>query len=162
MLIARMATLFLVLMTACGGGDKNAAAGDQQRDLQMSAVASGGGPNDPPGASTQPPGQPPQGSPSATPKPAAKPKPAVPKELTLGAGATVRSAATDTITSRHHKAGQQMSATVSEDVRNQAGRVVIPRGSTITFTITELAPAENKSARDGKLSLQAISVSING
>jgi hypothetical protein len=42
------------------------------------------------------------------------------------------------------------------------GRVVIPAGSQVTFTIVQIAPAENKAAKDGTLKLEATSVVING
>jgi len=82
--------------------------------------------------------------------------------LTLAAGAHIPATANDTITSRHNKAGESFTATVSQDIVDANGKVVIPSGSTLTFVILELAPAENRGQKDGKLSIQATEVAIHG
>ena len=61
-----------------------------------------------------------------------------------------------------NKAGKTVTAAVARDVKDRAGRVVIPAGSVVTLTVTELAPAKSKSAADGKLVLQATSVNVKG
>jgi hypothetical protein len=47
-------------------------------------------------------------------------------------------------------------------VKDRAGHVVIPAGSLVRLTVTALAPAENKSSKDGKLDFEANSVTVNG
>jgi hypothetical protein len=53
-------------------------------------------------------------------------------------------------------------ARIGDAVTSSDGRVVIPAGSEVTFTIVALKPAPNKSAKDGTLELRATSVMING
>src|SRR6266511_57750 len=77
------------------------------------------------------------------PRPAA-PKPAAPTSYTAAAGTSVPLAVSDTITTRHAKAGDAFTATVSQDVKDAAGHVVIPAGSTVQGTIDA---ADRKSTR---------------
>src|SRR5579884_3025491 len=56
--------------------------------------------------------------------PAPKAQPAAPTTFTLAAGTRMALAAADTISTRHAKAGDPFTATVSEDVRDAAGHVV--------------------------------------
>ena len=58
--------------------------------------------------------------------------------------------------------GQTITATVSQNVRDGAGRIVIPAGSEVTLRITAIRESENKSDNTGTLTLAATSVSING
>jgi hypothetical protein len=51
---------------------------------------------------------------------------------------------------------------VTTDVKDSRGRVVIPAGSTITLTITELQPANDKSKIDGKITVAVTSVTVRG
>jgi hypothetical protein len=53
-------------------------------------------------------------------------------------------------------------ATVGENIRDAKGNIVIPAGSVVTFRVTKLEHANNKSEKDGKLVLQAEEVSIGG
>ena len=71
-------------------------------------------------------------------------------------------AATDSISSRRNKVGETVTARISKDVRDENGRVIIPAGSTARFTITALAPAENKSATQGTINLQLASITVRG
>jgi hypothetical protein len=74
----------------------------------------------------------------------------------------VAAAMNRTITSRSDKAGETVTATVTADVKNGRGQVVIPAGSTVELRITQLEPARNKSQSDGKLALQVLAVSVRG
>ena len=56
--------------------------------------------------------------------------------------------------SRHDHAGETVTASVAADVRDTAGRVVLPAGSTVEMTITELRPATSRSQADGRLALR--------
>src|SRR3989441_11466266 len=63
------------------------------------------------------------------------------------------------ISTRHAHAGDAFTATVSQDVKDAAGHVVIPAGSTVSGTITAAVPAPNpKSA--GHIDLAVTSVSV--
>jgi len=74
----------------------------------------------------------------------------------------VETRSTRALTSRTNKAGETFTATVDEAVTSSSGKVIIPAGAEVTFTIVALKPAENKSAKDGTISLRATSVMVNG
>jgi hypothetical protein len=96
------------------------------------------------------------------PQPAASPAAAKSTTtLTLAAGTRLSLAASDTITTRHIKPGDSFTATVSQDVTDAAGRVVIPAGSTVQGSIVAAEPAPNPSS-SGKLELAVTSVSVRG
>ena len=98
--------------------------------------------------------------PPPTPRPAT-PKPAAPDALVLPAGTHADMAATDTITSRTAKPGDPFTARVVEDVKNAAGRVVIPAGAVVHGTIADVKPAPNPNT-PGTLTLAVSSVTIRG
>src|SRR5947207_11349668 len=87
------------------------------------------------------------------------PKPAAPAPLTLAAGTRVPATAVDTISTRTAKAGDSFSATVSQDVKDATGRVVIPAGATVSGTITAAEPAPNPNST-GKIDLSVRSVRL--
>ena len=58
--------------------------------------------------------------------------------------------------------GDEVTATVSTDVKDASGRVVIPAGSKVTLTITALHESENKGDSTGTLTVKPTAVSING
>ncbi|HEU4681529.1 MAG TPA: hypothetical protein VFS51_07285, partial [Gemmatimonadales bacterium] len=90
-------------------------------------------------------------------KPAAK---AVPRMLAAG---TAISAKFDAgINSRTHKVGQKLTGTVSSDVKDKNGRVVIPAGSKVHITIAAIHESERKSDKTGKLVLTPTKVVIAG
>ncbi len=80
----------------------------------------------------------------------------------LAPGTTIPATMRETIHSRHNQAGQTVTARVTADVRNAAGSVVIPAGSTVEMTIAELRPATSKSQADGQLALRVNALMING
>jgi hypothetical protein len=82
--------------------------------------------------------------------------------LVLPAGTAMTASVTDSITSQRNKVGESVSAQISEDIRDQNGRVIVPAGSTARFTITALAPAENKSATHGTINLRLASLTVRG
>jgi hypothetical protein len=160
----QLATLSLVVLAACSGGGKtNSATADSlSRDLNRPDAQASNALNDRPSAPAAPakaPKRKPRPKAPATPSPST---PAAPSPRTLAAGTLIPAEMTDSINSRHDKAGKTVSARVSSDVRDQAGRVVIPAGSLVKLTVTALAPAENKSSKDGKLDFEATSVNVNG
>ncbi|HEY8106328.1 MAG TPA: hypothetical protein VIE46_09485 [Gemmatimonadales bacterium] len=147
-----LATLSLAVLAACSGGGKSssASADSLSRDLSRPDAPTGNAMNDRPAA-----------TPAA--KPAkAKPAKVAPTPRTLAAGTLIEAAIADSINSRHDKAGKSVTAAVARDVKDHAGRVVIPAGSVVTMTVTELAPAKSRSAADGKLALEVKSVNVRG
>ncbi len=147
-----LATLSLAVLAACSGGGKSssASADSLSRDLSRPEAPANNAMND---------------RPTATPAPkAAKARPAkaAPTPRTLAAGTLIEAAIADSINSRHDKPGKTVTAAVARDVKDRAGRVVIPAGSLVTMTVTELAPAKSKSAADGKLALEVKSVNVRG
>jgi hypothetical protein len=97
-------------------------------------------------------------APTPPPKPAA---PAAPTAFTVAAGTRVPLSAGDTITTRHAKAGDAFTATVSQDVKDAQGHVVIPAGSSVQGTIDAADPRPNPNS-PGKLALSVHSVTVRG
>jgi hypothetical protein len=85
-----------------------------------------------------------------------------PAQRTVGEGTRIEATIDDALSSRHNKAGETLTATVSADVRDGNGHVVIPAGSSVGLTIAQLEPATNKSQHDGKLALDVTSVTVRG
>jgi len=164
----RFLVVALLGLAACGGGDRKATAADSlQRDLSLAPADSTAQINDRPAADTSPPATAPA---AATPAPTPKPKPPAPKpappqapsHYTLASGTTVEVTANDTVTSRHAKAGDMMTATVIDAVKDPAGHIAIPAGSIVNIKIVELKPAENKSSKDGTLQLEVVGITVRG
>ncbi len=122
-------------------------------------------PNRPPNASPAKPASTPPPAPSPAPDPAPPPAPAPapvpPPAPALAAGTNLAMSAAIEFSTKTHKVGQKVAATVSADVTDAAGRVVIPAGATVTMTIAELVVSENKDDQ-GKVVLNATSVSFGG
>jgi hypothetical protein len=163
--------LAAILLAACGGkGGDQAAADSLRRDLELAPAESTTALNDQPAAQPEaaPTPTPPAAAPKpkpAQPKPAPQPAPApAPKArtMTLDSGLAVTAAANDSLHSRRNKVGETFRATISEDVLDAKGNVAIPTGAVVTFTVTRLEHANNKSEKDGKLRLTAKEVEING
>jgi hypothetical protein len=106
---------------------------------------------------TQPPAR--RTSPPAP--PAARPNTPARATLRLTPGARFDMAATDTISSRTAKPGDPFTARVVEDVKDAAGRVVIPAGSVVNGTISDVKPAPNPRT-PGTLTLTVTSVTVRG
>jgi hypothetical protein len=58
--------------------------------------------------------------------------------------------------------GDTVTARIAADVKDNAGRVVIPAGSEVALKVTAIKESENKRDTTGTLTLQPTSVSING
>jgi hypothetical protein len=149
--------LSVALLGACAKGENasNASADSTARNLTLAPAESSAAMRDMPAT---PPPTPPVTAPVTRPRP---PAPAAPTTVTLPAGAHFGMAATDTITSRTAKPGDAFTAQVVEDVRNAAGKVVIPAGSQVSGTITDVKPAPNPNT-PGTLTLAVSSVTIRG
>lgn len=175
----------LTLLAACAGRDRTDAARADSlgRDLELAPAESTVTLNDQPTAT--PPGQASVQQPTTSVPPRQNPRPATPRPqqpapdpvvndpaparppvaaapLVLPAGTAMTASVTDSITSQRNKVGETVTAEISEDVRDINGRVIIPAGSTARFTITALAPAENKSATRGTINLQLASITVRG
>jgi hypothetical protein len=113
----------------------------------------------PPRPSPAPPAAP---SPEPAPTPAPAPPPAPPVVTTLSAGTVLETRSTVALTSRKNKSGETFTATVDEAVTSSSGKVIIPAGSEVTFTIVVLKPAPDKNAKDGTINIRATSVMVDG
>ena len=86
----------------------------------------------------------------------------VPAPASLDPGTTIHANLRESINSRRDKAGKTVTARVASDVTDERGHVVIPAGSTVEMTVTELEPARSKSQADGRLAVRVNSVTVNG
>ena len=149
----RLVLLTMAILAGCGGERDGAAAGNEStRDLQRPAVAANARLND---RASQTGARKPAAQAAA--KPAAK---AVARVLSAGTAIPAKFDAG--ISSRTHKAGQKLTGTVSSDVKDKAGRVVIPAGSKVYITIAAIHESERKSDKTGKLVLTPTKVVIGG
>lgn len=164
---AKRLSLFAVtLLAACAGETPDRMVADSlTRDLQLAPVDSSAVLND--RASAEPaapeaPAKPVATKPKPKPKPAPAPAPAAPAPLVLASGTVIPTAVDQEINSRHNKSGEIVTTTVSSDVIDSRGRVVIPAGSKVTMTISEIRESENKGDKTGKLTLTPTEVAIGG
>ena len=159
----RLAILTLALLAACGGDRSASMAADSlSRDLQRLPVDSSATFSDQAAATPVPaPAAPVATKPKAKPKPKPTPAPA-PAPLALAAGTVVATTMDREITSKTDKPGATVTGTVASDVTDATGRVVIPAGSRVTLTITEIHESENKGDKTGKLTLTPTAVVIAG
>jgi hypothetical protein len=142
--------LAVVALWACGGGEQSGSAADTTaRNLTLAPAESTAALRDAPVATPEPPA------------PAPKPKPPAPTTISLPAGTGFELAANDTITTRSARVGDPFTAIVASDVRNRAGRVVIPAGSVARGTLTAVKAAPNPSS-PGTLALSISTITIRG
>lgn len=140
------------LLAACGKGGPQSAA-DSTRSLDLVRSDSTYQLNDRPAANP---------APAPAPAPPPPPAPSRSRTLTLGSGTSIEATTDRTISSRNDKAGETFTATVSTDLKDNRGRVVIPAGSTVNLTITELQPANDKGKADGRITVLVSSVTVQG
>jgi hypothetical protein len=159
----RLAILTLALLAACGGDRSASMAADSlSRDLQRLPVDSSATFSDQAAATpVAAPAPPVAAKPKAKPKPKPTPAPA-PAPLALAAGTVVGTTMDREITSKTDKPGATVTGTVASDVTDATGRVVIPAGSRVTLTITEIHESENKGDKTGKLTLTPTAVEVGG
>ena len=162
----RLAILTLAVLAGCGGDRAASMAADSlSRDLQRLPVDSSALLSDQAAATPAP--MPAAAPVAAKPKPKPKPKPApapapAPTPRALAAGTVLATTVDREITSRTDKPGASVTGTVASDVTDASGRVVIPAGSKVTMTITEIHESENKGDKTGKLTLTPTAVEIDG
>ena len=156
MVAKKLVVLSLALLAGCGGQSDGSAAGDDStRDLQRPAVDASRPRSDraAKGSTTRAPAKT-----SAT-KPVAK---STARERVLASGTAISAKFDAGISSRTHKAGQKITGTVSSNVKDKSGKVVIPAGSRVHVTITAIHESERKSDKTGKLVLTPTKVEIAG
>ncbi|HJP57711.1 MAG TPA: hypothetical protein VJ847_11880 [Gemmatimonadales bacterium] len=175
-----LAVLGMAAMAACARGDTRdtAAADSLNRDLQLAPVDTTRPLNDRP-ADTAAPAAPAPAATTTRPRPTTTPprsttRPTTPApsssdagtgatpSRSLAAGTTIPATTNSQISSHTNKVGETVTATVSQDVKDASGRVVVPSGSTINLRITQIHESENKSDSTGTLALAVESVEMNG
>ena len=151
------ATLAAMALAACVQGEQQSQSADSTaRNLTLAPTESTAALKDLPARATE--------AAKAAPEkkaPVKKPVAAKPAPLMLAAGTRVPATANDTISTRTAKAGDPFSATVSQDVKDATGRVVIPAGATVSGTITAAEPAPNPNST-GKIELSVSNVTAHG
>lgn len=176
MLRTMITALTLAAVAACGRGAKSdtATADSLSRDLQLAPVDTTAVLNDRPTASAPAPAPRNASKPSrpatakprtptaSTPAPTASASPAAAPSASLAAGSRLAASTTAEISSVKNKVGDTVTATIASDVKDNAGRVVIPAGSEVTLAVTAIKPSGNKSDKTGTLTLKPTSVNING
>ncbi len=164
----------VLLIAACGGGDRSPAADSTALALvPQDSAATVVSPEElrpapapaPPPAQAQPPARrpvtqpvPPAAQPEPPPAPAPEPPPAA-APLRAAAGTEIVAVSTVQISSRTNKAGDSFTAKVTEAVVDGAGRTVVPAGSTILLRITAIKEAEN-TEDTGTLVILPVSVTV--
>jgi hypothetical protein len=82
---------------------------------------------------------------------------------TAPSGTTVEVTIRDEISSRKFSAGHAVEGSVSNDVMDSKGRVVIPAGSPVAIEITRISPSNAGDTRgEGTLELTVTSITVNG
>ena len=137
MIKATLAVFALTSLMACSRGDLDAASSDTSRNLDLVPTDTVNAFNDRPLA----------GAPAAR---------------TLAIGSRISGSLSQTINSSSTKEGETVTITVTSDVKDGRGRVVIPSGATVALLITDLEPATSRSDPDGKLALSVTSTTIRG
>jgi hypothetical protein len=161
----RLSLFAVTLLAACAGESPDRMAADSlSRDLQRVPVDSSAALDDRAPAAPEAPAAP--AKPVAAkpkPKPAPKQAPAAaPAPLALASGTVIATAVDQEINSKTNKAGETVTTTVSSNVTDSRGRVVIPAGAKVTMTITEIRESENKGDKTGKLTLTPTEVAFGG
>jgi hypothetical protein len=170
-----LTVLAVVGVAACGGDERRdvATADSLSRDLQLAPVDTSAELNDQPAPETT--AQAPTPAPAAprpAPKPAApRPQPSAPAATpapapaaapALAAGTTITATTDAEIRSRKNKVGDEVTATVGSDVKDAAGRTVIPAGSKVILKVTAIKPSDSKSDTTGTLTLDVAGVEVGG
>ena len=149
-----------VALFACARGERAGQSADSTaRNLTLAPTESTAALKDVPAPATEA-AKPAPEKKAPVKKPVA-PKPAPPAPLMLAAGTRVPTTASDTISTRSAKAGDPFTATVSQDVKDATGRVVIPAGAIVSGTITAAEPAPNPNST-GRIDLSVTNVTVHG
>ncbi|MBI3791802.1 MAG: hypothetical protein HY275_13115 [Gemmatimonadetes bacterium] len=87
---------------------------------------------------------------------------AVVSEHAVAAGTRVHATLDQALSSRTNNPGEALRATVSADVTNKQGTVLIPAGSKVQLTIDKLEPGSDQIRPEGRLWLIVNSVTVHG
>ncbi|HEY1338895.1 MAG TPA: glycine zipper 2TM domain-containing protein [Bryobacteraceae bacterium] len=156
--------VFALTAGACQKGqDQSQASDSTARNLTLAPAESTGTMRDVADHQTTNPPVAPPTNPPATRPPVARPPapPPGPRMAHLGVGTKMDMAANDTLSSRTAKVGDTFTAHVVEDVKDASGKVVIPAGSVVHGTITDVKPAPNPST-PGTLTVAVTNVTVRG
>ena len=152
--VAVLAMIAAFGMSACQKEQQSQSADSTARDLTLAPAESTAAmrdmPEHQPPAQPQPPRtQPPVRRSATPPAPPAAARPNTPARATLRLtpGARFDMAASDSISSRTAKPGDPFTARVVEDVKTASGDVIIPAGSVVNGTISDVKPAPNPRTR---------------
>jgi hypothetical protein len=80
---------------------------------------------------------------------------------TLPIGTEIHVALDDSISSRTDTAGRSITAQVTQSVTGSGGKVLIPAGSTVRFTVARLSSAKSKSSQ-GRFALSVEGIEVRG
>jgi hypothetical protein len=166
MCVHRLLLCLAAVGLACGGEPP---ADETARDLSLAPAESVAALSDTPAVGAPAPAEMPTPAPTTPAPQAAAPttpppaRPAGPTSTTLVAaeGTVVMLAANDTLTSRHNKRGETVTATLSTAVKDARGRTVIPAGALFVGSITDIAPAESPGGQ-GRMVITYTSVEFGG
>ena len=168
--MARIRTLFAVValvstVAACGGDTAREDEDVEIRDLRLPPVepiATIGVEPEPEPVQTSPQPEPTAARPRPEPKREPEPRRPEPEPvLSLAAGTVFTVTAQDTLTSRHNKIGDPVSARLREGVRDESGKLVMPPGAVFLGTISDVAPAESPGG-EGRMVLTFDRVEFDG
>jgi hypothetical protein len=84
------------------------------------------------------------------------------RTFTAPIGTRIDATITAELSSRTSKSGELVRTTVSADIRDARGNIVIPSGSTLTLTIDKIEPGSPQGRPEGRLILNVTSVTIRG
>ncbi len=80
----------------------------------------------------------------------------------LSSGTRIEATIGQELSSRTNKSGETVHATVTGDVADGGGRVLIPAGSAVTLVIDKLEPGSDQVRPEGRLMIDPRSVTVNG
>jgi hypothetical protein len=80
---------------------------------------------------------------------------------TLPIGTEIHAALDDSISSRRDTAGRSITAEVTQSVTGAGGKILIPAGSTVRFTVTRLSAAKSKSSQ-GRFAMSVDGIEVGG
>jgi YmgG-like glycine-zipper protein len=132
-----LAIIALTSLTACTRGELDAASTDSARNLDLVPTVVAQAYNDLPRG---------VGAPART----------------LPIGSRINATWDKGIASSNNKAGETVTVTVTSDVKDGRGRIVIPSGAAVGLLIKDIDPATSRSDADGKLVLGVVSTTFGG
>ena len=99
----------------------------------------------------------------SSPSTASAAMPAASTSRTAPGGTNVEVTINEEISSRKYSAGHMVPGSVSSDVLDSRGRVVIPAGAPVNIEITRIAPSDaGHPSAEGVLELTVTSITVNG